>query len=770
MSPASMEPAGGSGQITISTNRECTWDARSEADWISLVAPTSGQGEGTLGYRASANGSVSTRRGAVVVNDRRVEVVQGAGSCRFDLSALAGSAPGEGGSLSVSITAQASCVWTAVSQVDWIRVEGTREGNGSGAVTLTVAANAGAARQGRVVIAGQDYVVSQAAGGPAGACGFTVTPPSHSFGPSGGEGVATVTARQANCAWTVATDAPWVTVIAGSGSGSGTARFVVAPNPGGARNAVVVIAGVPVSVSQTASQVAGCEFATAPASQDVGAGGGDGSVRVTATGSNCVWGAVANVPWITMETGSGSGTGDARYVVAANTGGARTGTIAVAGHTFTVTQAAASPPPPPPTCEVTAAPTAESVGPNGGEGTVQVTAASSNCTWNATSNAAWITVAPGSGSGSGSVRYTVRANSGPARTGTLTVAGTTVTITQASTPSAPACEVSAAPNAEAFGGNGGEATVRVTASASNCTWSAASNVGWVTVQTASGSGSADVRYVVAPNTGPARSGTLVVAGVTVTVTQAAAPPPPACEVSAAPTSASVGPGAATGSVQVTTSAPNCTWTATSGVPWITVGTGAGSGSGSVPYTVAANTGPARTGTLVVAGTTVTITQAAASAPACEFTVSPTTQAIGVAGGTGSATVTATASTCAWPATSNASWIVLTGGGGTGNGAVSYVVAPNLGPARTGTLTVAGATVTVNQAGVSQPIELRGDVSNLSGTCPATTFTLGGRTVRTNAETVFERGCDRLRNRRDFIVSGVEQPDMTVLALNISEGA
>ena len=53
----------------------------------------------------------------------------------------------------------------------------------------------------------------------------------------------------------------------------------------------------------------------------------------------------------------------------------------------------------------------------------------------------------------------------------------------------------------------------------------------------------------------------------------------------------------------------------------------GSGIGQVNYTVAANPGAAaRTGTLIVAGQTVTFTQAANS---CVFTVSPTSVAVHV---------------------------------------------------------------------------------------------------------------------------------------------
>ena len=56
--------------------------------------------------------------------------------------------------------------------------------------------------------------------------------------------------------------------------------------------------------------------------------------------------------------------------------------------------------------------------------------------------------------------------------------------------------------------------------------------------------------------------------------------------------------------------------------------------------------------------------------------------------------------CAWTAISNASWIGVMSNTatGTGNGSVSYSVSRNNGASRTGTITVAGKTFTVNQAG------------------------------------------------------------------------
>jgi len=82
-------------------------------------------------------------------------------------------------------------------------------------------------------------------------------------------------------------------------------------------------------------------------------------------------------------------------------------------------------------CAYFISPTNSGVASSGGTGSVSVTCGS-DCSWTATSNAAWITITAGaSGSGNGTVRYSVTSdNSGVVRTGTVTIAGQTFTITQ----------------------------------------------------------------------------------------------------------------------------------------------------------------------------------------------------------------------------------------------------------------------------------------------------------------------------------------------------
>lgn len=82
---------------------------------------------------------------------------------------------------------------------------------------------------------------------------------------------------------------------------------------------------------------------------------------------------------------------------------------------------------------------------------------------------------------------------------------------------------------------------------------------------------------------------------------------------------------------------------------------------------------------------------------CSYSISPTSQTIAATGGNANTSVTA-ASGCAWTAASNAAWLTITSGtSGTGNGIVNYSAAANSGAARTGTLTIAGQTLTVSQS-------------------------------------------------------------------------
>jgi hypothetical protein len=87
----------------------------------------------------------------------------------------------------------------------------------------------------------------------------------------------------------------------------------------------------------------GCTFSLGAPSTSIGSAGGNGTVNVN-TQAGCAFSASTSSNFITVTSGTpGNGSGTVGFNVAANSGAARSGTILIAGQTFTVNQSAAPP-------------------------------------------------------------------------------------------------------------------------------------------------------------------------------------------------------------------------------------------------------------------------------------------------------------------------------------------------------------------------------------------------------------------------------------------
>ena len=672
--------AGGSGTIAVAAARECAWTATVEGAWLSLKSAASGQGDGSVEFSASMNPDPVTRRGAVVLNQQRVELTQAAGECTIRLAESATSFSQAGGTGRVEVVASSGmCTWTAEADATWIVLRSDANGRGTGAVQFEVLPTTGPPRSGTIKVAGQRFSITQSEG-----CAYSITPPAFNAGASGGSGSVTVTTIP-GCPWTAGSNVPWVTLSQSEGIGPGAIGFTVAPTSGSTRSGTAVIAGQ----TFTVTQAPGCTYTVEPAAHSVGTSGGSVSVNVAAA-SGCNWTASSGASWITLSGGgTGSGPGVATFIVAPATGSARTASVTVAGKAVTISQAGVAAP----TCSYSISPESVTIPGAGGTGKVAV-AADAGCAWTAVSNAPWIQVSSGAaGTGAGEVAYTVEALSGVGRSGTVTIAGKTFTVTQGD-----ACTYALSPTSQNIPAAGGSGSVAVT-SGTGCTWTALSNAAWVTITSgASGSGNGTVGYsVAAESTGASRTGTLTIGGQTFTIIQAAG-----CSYAIAPEVQNADAPESTFNVAVTAGS-GCSWSATSNVPWITLRTtGPLTGDGVVQVTVSANTGAARTGTATIAGRTLTVNQAAAPPPPppppCTFTVKPTDINVPADDKLVKIEVT-TSSTCSWTAESQAAWISVTSGAaGTGSGDVWIAMTKNEGPDRTGTVLVAGQTVNVRQKG------------------------------------------------------------------------
>ena len=195
----------------------------------------------------------------------------------------------------------------------------------------------------------------------------------------------------------------------------------------------------------------------------------------------------------------------------------------------------------------------------------------------------------------------------------------TSTSTTATAPSASKCQVSATAAPLQFGAGGGTGTLSISA-ARECGWTLGVP-SWVSVNGSNaGYGDASLSYNIANNpAGAVRTAEIVVVDQHLRLTQAAA----ACTYSLSRSGDGIG--AAGGSLRFEVATlTGCAWTATTTASWLSVTASSGSSSASIGVSVAANGGAARTGAVVVAGKSYSVSQdAAVTSPPAPAPPSPT---------------------------------------------------------------------------------------------------------------------------------------------------
>ncbi|MDX2067516.1 MAG: BACON domain-containing carbohydrate-binding protein [Haliscomenobacter sp.] len=433
--------------------------------------------------------------------------------------------------------------------------------------------------------------------------------------------------------------------------------------------------------------VQGPLLTVSPATQSVASTAGNFAATVT---SSAAWSVSSNASWLTASSNAGSGNASVTVSHTANTGAQRTGILTFTSsglsQTITVTQATA------PSLSVT--PTSQSVSTQAGSANISVT---SNVAWSVSSNAAWLTISPNSGSNNGTVVANFSANTGAARTGTLTFTGGGITRT-ATIAQAASASLSVTPTTQSVAKTSGSFSITVS---SNVSWTVSSNAAWLKTSASSGNNNRTITANYASNSGAARTGTLTFSGAgitqTVTVNQAdgrnfwVSP-----ETYAAPATAG------SFSFNINLSSVS-TWGISNNSNWLSLNRSSGTGNASITVTHSANTSSSRTGVItIISGIesrTVTITQAGNTAPV--LSISPSTRSVANAAGSFVASVTANVP---WTASSNASWLSIAPSSGTGNASVNLTHTANSGAERVGVVTLSGGgattSITVTQAAVA----------------------------------------------------------------------
>jgi len=339
--------------------------------------------------------------------------------------------------------------------------------------------------------------------------------------------------------------------------------------------------------------------------------------------------------------------------------------------------------PTPASCTFSLSATSVTIGAAGGAGSITIST-SSRCSWTARSDASWISVTSGSSvTGPGPFSFTVvAATDTPARTGALTVAGQSVSVSQQGL----ACTFTLLPPSRSFDAVGGTAAFDVNTTPT-CSWTIASTAPWLTVTSgAAGTGNGTVTYAVAPNLdASSRTANLTVGDRSHAVTQSGLG---GCTVAIDRDHDTFTVFGGSGYFDVSASSA-CAWLAASTASWIRVtepAGGFGTGNRRVSYVVDANSGAVtRMGTITVGGKTFVATQAGTST--CVYSVTPVDY-MGCEYGGGRTVTVDTAAGCGWTASTGASWITINSGRtGLGPGTFTFTLPGNYDEARQGIIEV-----------------------------------------------------------------------------------
>ncbi|HXS94962.1 MAG TPA: BACON domain-containing carbohydrate-binding protein [Candidatus Limnocylindrales bacterium] len=251
-----------------------------------------------------------------------------------------------------------------------------------------------------------------------------------------------------------------------------------------------------------------------------------------------------------------------------------------------------------------------------------VTTKNQTCTFMVSTNATWIHILNGpSFTGDSTVMFVLDSNatSSALRKDTITVTTAGGSLSVSITQVAGICNFTMSGTSDHFGIAGGTGSFDVI---TGCGWGVTSLQGFINFGgLTSFLGPSTVKYTVAPNSCvAARTATVTVEtgqfnAPVFQVTQDGSP----ANLSVSPAVTTVGSGVNIGRLSVNTGS-GCSWSAFSDVNWLTItGSASGGGAGGITYTVAANVGAQRTGSIHIGPALFTVTQLAAAAPAPQVT-------------------------------------------------------------------------------------------------------------------------------------------------------
>ncbi len=155
--------------ISLMLPSSCPWTAGPGAPWLGVPNPSSGVGPTTIAISPARN-DYSPRTATLTIAGKPITVTQNGSTCTATASISASGSSAQGGDGIVAITPSLSaCYWTAYSLTGWIKlkpgIDAGASGQGAGFIPFIFSANpTGAPRIGMILIADITLSFNQAAG------------------------------------------------------------------------------------------------------------------------------------------------------------------------------------------------------------------------------------------------------------------------------------------------------------------------------------------------------------------------------------------------------------------------------------------------------------------------------------------------------------------------------------------------------------------------------------------------------------------------------
>ena len=546
-STQTLDAYGGDGRFRVTAGSGCDWSVSSWPSWVTVAPTTSGSGLGLVEYSYSRNTTRNPRTGSFVVNGQALAVTQPGLSCGLSLnqSSLVRAADAYTWNNAFYIYAS-SCSWSVQSDSPWLTVTSNTSGYGNTNVSLAFAVNASLAARSAVITVSADTgdqvtlpVVQSGFGCSAGLASY-----SESIGASGGTvNVTFVSTPSACAAWSAGASSPWARPATVAGTGSATVAFTVDANQWiEPRKTYLSVGGYGLTLTQAAGSACAPTAALTPlvplagsiassscysnlrssannywAKRYTFAGSAGSQIALSVVGQN------GFAPYFYLVAPDGSSPGSSTWYNSSIIQRLpytdyftlpQTGTYYVEVTSNSATTAGDFKIQLENRCDATPATLAYGFGPAGGTASVPVTS-SGGCTWTAMSYNPSLTVTPTTGTGNGSVSFTLPALSSTNTVSTfpMLIAGQWFWITQSN----PSGYVTFTPSSISLGG---AAQSGLTSGISTSNFTPRSTAPWLTF--GNFPSSTTFSYNVLANTsGAARSAQLILGDSSFTVTQAA---------------------------------------------------------------------------------------------------------------------------------------------------------------------------------------------------------------------------------------------------------